>query len=247
MCVAAGAAPSCGAAAESPTARHLSLLGGALQASARSTRVQGESLVRLQLDHERGAAVLELCDPRRFNTLSSSMGRDAHRVVAHARQSSDLRALVLQGAGRVFCAGGNPYSSSAAQPLITSACGVLESTAGFVGMRTLSAPVVRSRLDSSSAVKRMEAHWSTMDASAIAREDINRLCLVVPRSAGECVARRHGWWRCRNLSTRRRAFGGAYRDLPTRQPAPGCLPRRRVFSYTSMRRQRLPSSGILPQ
>ena len=142
----------CASAQGLPT-RHLSLTGCMLQACAPSTRVRGYSLVRFELDHTSGVAVFELHDPGRFNTITKSMGDDARRLVAHARRRGDLRAMVLQAAGHVFCAGGNPYESSITASLVNFSREMFENTAGFVGMRSLSVPVVSEFLSSCSSLK----------------------------------------------------------------------------------------------
>jgi hypothetical protein len=69
-------------------------------------------LVRLSLDCEAGVATLELHDAQRFNTMSWALGDDMRRAVRHLRERRDeIHAVAMQGAGSVFCAGGNPYGS----------------------------------------------------------------------------------------------------------------------------------------
>ena len=70
-------------------------------------------LVRVQVEDQSGVGVVELNDPQRFNTMSSALGDDMLLAVVYLhKRRDDLRAIVLQGAGSVFCAGGNPYGST---------------------------------------------------------------------------------------------------------------------------------------
>lgn len=86
------------------------------------------TLVCLSMDAERGVALLELHDPQRFNTMGWAIGVDMSRAINHLRQLDGVRAVSLQGAGRVFCAGGNPYESSGPMSLASSSQRILEST-----------------------------------------------------------------------------------------------------------------------
>lgn len=88
----------------------------------------GGTLVCLGIDAERGVAVLELRDPQRFNTMGWALGYDMFRAVNHLRRVSGVLALTLQGAGSVFCAGGNPYGSSGPTSLAASSRHLLESS-----------------------------------------------------------------------------------------------------------------------
>ena len=90
-----------------------------------------------------GVAVLELLDPQRFNTMSWALGDDMSRAVDHVRGRRDaVRGLTIQGAGRVFCAGGNPHASSGPASQAALSWLVLDSVTGFVGMRGLRTLVV---------------------------------------------------------------------------------------------------------
>ena len=98
------------------------------------------TLVRLWLDDR--VALLELYDPQRFNTLSWALGDDMHRAVNHLRHRCDsVRAVVLHGAGSVFCAGGNPYASGAPMPLAASTRLLLHTVLGVVSIRRTQMPV----------------------------------------------------------------------------------------------------------
>ena len=56
--------------------------------------------------------MVELHDPERFNTMGRALGDDMTHAMDHLRRQGGVCALALQGAGSVFCAGGNPYGSS---------------------------------------------------------------------------------------------------------------------------------------
>lgn len=52
-----------------------------------------------------GVALLTLDRPERRNALSTAMRQEANAVLAQLADDQDLRALVVTGAGSVFCAG----------------------------------------------------------------------------------------------------------------------------------------------
>ena len=85
------------------------------------------TLIRLSIDAETGVAVVELHDPERFNTMGWAFGDDMSRAMSHLSQVGGIRALTLQGAGSTFCAGGNPYGSSAPASLAASSQALLAS------------------------------------------------------------------------------------------------------------------------
>ena len=64
-----------------------------------------ETLVRV--DRDGHVATLTLNDPERRNAMSRAMGEAFAREVAALARASDLRAVVLTGAGRAFSAGGD--------------------------------------------------------------------------------------------------------------------------------------------
>jgi len=108
----------------------------------RSTRgAERGTLVRLCLHSASHLAAVELNDPERFNTMSAALGEDMSLAVSYLRQRRDaIRALTLQGAGKVFCAGGNPYGSrEASLSLPAIASNLVDSVHGFVCLRRLGA------------------------------------------------------------------------------------------------------------
>lgn len=62
----------------------------------------------VEVRHERdGTAVVELCDPARYNALSNTMVRELRETFAALRADRTVRVIVLTGTGRGFCAGAN--------------------------------------------------------------------------------------------------------------------------------------------
>lgn len=61
----------------------------------------------LVCEREKGLAVLRLNRPERMNTLSHGVLESMARVVPELTQSSDVRAILITGTGRAFCAGGD--------------------------------------------------------------------------------------------------------------------------------------------
>ena len=100
------------------------------------------TLIRLDMDAERGVAVVELNDPERFNTMGLALGYDLNCAVSHLRCLGGICALTMQGAGSTFCAGGNPYASGGSTLLVQSSRALLASVQGFVNVRGLCLPVV---------------------------------------------------------------------------------------------------------
>eukprot|EP00966_Prymnesium_polylepis_P230954 5344621-Prymnesium_polylepis.1 len=94
--------------------------------------------VRLSLDES--VALLELNDAQRGNTLSAALGDDMRLAVNYLLSRSDtIRAVVLQGAGRVFCAGGNPYDYG--PELAATARGMMKTVEGVMSPRRLPVPI----------------------------------------------------------------------------------------------------------
>jgi len=54
-----------------------------------------------------GVAAVRLNDPASLNALSASVAAELERVLADLSEDSSIRALVLTGTGRAFCAGGD--------------------------------------------------------------------------------------------------------------------------------------------
>ena len=61
----------------------------------------------LLYDVEDGIATLTLNRPERLNALGDTLRDDLHDAVTRAAEDSDVRALILTGAGKGFCAGGD--------------------------------------------------------------------------------------------------------------------------------------------
>jgi enoyl-CoA hydratase len=64
------------------------------------------ALVRTEVARD-GVAVVTLDDEARYNALSSTMVTDLKQAFAELRDAREVRAVVLTGAGRGFCAGAN--------------------------------------------------------------------------------------------------------------------------------------------
>lgn len=71
-----------------------------------SSTPPAQSLVQLSCD-TRGVATLTLNDPQRFNALSQEMLGALEQALAQLQQDESLRAVVLAGNGKAFCAGHN--------------------------------------------------------------------------------------------------------------------------------------------
>ena len=88
--------------------------------------------------------VIQLDDPKQFNTFSNALGEDMRRAVQHVSTVPDVASVVLQGAGPHFSVGGNPYAMRGSHA--TSPAAVLlrlrELYNGFLKLRTLPHPVV---------------------------------------------------------------------------------------------------------
>ena len=80
------------------------------------------TLIFIGIDAEKRVAVIELHDPQRFNTMDSALGDDMAQAVNHLRRLGWVHALTMQGAGSVFCAGGNPFDSSTTLSFNLFAC-----------------------------------------------------------------------------------------------------------------------------
>ena len=62
---------------------------------------------RLELKLDKSVLYMTLNDPKSGNALSEEMAADLVRVLTALRQSDEIAAVVVRGAGKVFCAGGN--------------------------------------------------------------------------------------------------------------------------------------------
>ena len=85
--------------------------------------------------------MIELHDPERSNTLGRGLGEDMGLAVRYLQERQISRGLTLQGAGRTFCAGGNPYDSPRSMSLGAAAGGVFDTIQGFVATRSLAVPM----------------------------------------------------------------------------------------------------------
>jgi enoyl-CoA hydratase/carnithine racemase len=65
-----------------------------------------DELITVERD-ERGFAVLALNRPDALNSMNPAMGEQLERAVEELRRDEDLRAVVLTGVGKAFCAGGD--------------------------------------------------------------------------------------------------------------------------------------------
>lgn len=63
------------------------------------------AVVRLEIKNE--IAFIEMNDPKALNALSSEMASGLDNAVKTVKNDLEVRAVILTGAGRAFCAGGN--------------------------------------------------------------------------------------------------------------------------------------------
>ena len=63
-----------------------------------------------------GVALVELDDPDRYNALTTGMVGELRAVFADLRDDCSVRAVVLAGRGRGFCAGANMTGDDATPP-----------------------------------------------------------------------------------------------------------------------------------
>jgi 2-(1,2-epoxy-1,2-dihydrophenyl)acetyl-CoA isomerase len=73
--------------------------------SASSQTVPENSIVLEK--HEEGVATLTLNRPERLNALNNELAAALNEALSRAAQDESIRAVVLTGAGRAFCAGGD--------------------------------------------------------------------------------------------------------------------------------------------
>ena len=77
----------------------------------RPPRSAGQSLVRVSVSMDETFAVIELCDPKRSNTISQDLGEDVMIAAKALRQRlGSVRTLALYGVGKHFSVGVNPYN-----------------------------------------------------------------------------------------------------------------------------------------
>ena len=61
----------------------------------------------IQVTEAEGIATITLCRPDRLNTFIGHMRRDLAEALEHAGSDRNVRVVVITGAGRAFCAGGD--------------------------------------------------------------------------------------------------------------------------------------------
>ena len=61
----------------------------------------------IQVSEADGIATITLCRPERLNAFIGHMRRDLAEALEHAGSDRNVRVVVLTGAGRTFCAGGD--------------------------------------------------------------------------------------------------------------------------------------------
>ena len=61
----------------------------------------------VMLDKAGGVATITLNQPQSLNALSSPIRRDLAAALAEVRDDAEVRAVIITGAGRAFCAGGD--------------------------------------------------------------------------------------------------------------------------------------------
>src|SRR5689334_23107747 len=70
-------------------------------------------LVALRTDRDGAVCVLTLDRPEQLNTFTGAMGAELEAAYREADRDDTVRAVVLTGAGRAFCAGAD-FSAGAA-------------------------------------------------------------------------------------------------------------------------------------
>src|ERR1041384_5538626 len=61
----------------------------------------------IQVAEAEGITTITLCRPERLNTFIGHMRRDLAEALEHAGSDRNVRVVILTGAGRAFCAGGD--------------------------------------------------------------------------------------------------------------------------------------------
>lgn len=104
----------------------------------------------ITLDQRRHVAVLTLKNPDRLNALSAAMRTEVAEALATSRADDDVRALVLTGAGRGFCAGAD-----------------LAAGAAVMAEGGQARPTQNDKLDDMGWVGRWASMWSSFDKPVI--------------------------------------------------------------------------------
>src|ERR1700744_2696563 len=78
----------------------------AAKQAAPGTQKANQSQVVLE-ERKGNVAVIRLNRPEKLNALNIELGRGLVHALLHASQDNSVRAVVITGAGRAFCAGGD--------------------------------------------------------------------------------------------------------------------------------------------
>ncbi len=99
--------------------------------------------IKLTTD-DRGVACLTLARAEKLNALSVEMMREIHDALDSLGRQDDLRALVLTGEGKVFCAGGdiNMFKAMASEPREVRLAGAMRGLGMAEKITALPVPVV---------------------------------------------------------------------------------------------------------
>ena len=101
------------------------------------------SLIKLSRDRQ-GIATLTLNDPERRNAMGVEMAVEFEQAVKQLSQASDLRVLILHGAGDAFSAGGdlNMLKAKAKLDLETNRQQMLEFYHSYLCIHNLEVPII---------------------------------------------------------------------------------------------------------
>ena len=131
----------------------------------------GPRLVRVRTDAHARAAVVELCDEGRSNTISHELAADVLHAASSIHWHGSIRTVALYGKGEHFSVGVNPYNycSAARVPLAASACSCELLLQGFVHLRTLCMPftcAVHGKLIGAALAASLNADYNISHAAA---------------------------------------------------------------------------------
>jgi 2-(1,2-epoxy-1,2-dihydrophenyl)acetyl-CoA isomerase len=97
----------------------------------------------LHVLRRRGALHIELARPDRLNAFDEEMSREFLSVVRDASEDSDIRALLLSGSGRAFCAGADIHSAFTPDGRTDLSAGMRELTnPTILALREMGKPVI---------------------------------------------------------------------------------------------------------
>lgn len=89
-----------------------------------------------------GIATITLNRPESLNALSLSMAREITRAMERARADEDCKVVVITGAGRAFCAGGDIKAMKKGMTTVEGRNYVMEAGRVILAMRDLEKPVI---------------------------------------------------------------------------------------------------------